>query len=468
MYYKLKPQYLLRGWDLLPTGIINRETGAFAFLPPELYQVLRRCNGMLRAESPLFTPQQRLDMEKLRKMDLVEVREQPSALEPRQVYKKYNNRFLHTAQLSITGKCNCHCRHCYMSATEAALGELSHDQCLDIIDQLAECGVQSVALTGGEPLVRKDFWQLVDHLLAQDIQVDSIMTNGLLVDANFLQKLKKRGMHNTAIVISFDGIGHHDWLRGMPGLEQKVLSDFALCHQQGFKTRALFCLYKDNMKSLGETVSKLGALGVSNLHVSRLSIEGNALQIREQAISREQEYQTYLDFLPEYIKTGVVMPVQLSGFFAAYDKTGYYIPQVKLPEKQEVDDCCLCGSARDGVHITADGRITPCPPLGNLHSAHLQFPNFASARLRDALTASTYLKFITAQVGEYFAKNAQCAACEYRNRCAGGCRGRAFMDAGEKNFWEIDQDACHFFKDGWYERLTKLMEQLQVKLLTAV
>ena len=65
---------------------------------------------------------------------------------------------------SITGRCNYRCKHCYLSAPSAKLGELPHETMLEIIEQLAACGVQQVSLTGGEPLVRGDWWQLVDAL----------------------------------------------------------------------------------------------------------------------------------------------------------------------------------------------------------------------------------------------------------------------------------------------------------------
>ena len=78
-----------------------------------------------------------------------------------QRYRFYDARCKQMVQWSITGKCNYRCRHCFMSAPHAAQGE---------------------------PMVRADFWELVDEIIKRDIQIDTIYSNGLLVTDEFLDK----------------------------------------------------------------------------------------------------------------------------------------------------------------------------------------------------------------------------------------------------------------------------------------
>ena len=170
MYYKLKRDYMLRGWKLLPTGVINRETRDFKFLPLEKYKVLILCNGQNDSESAIFNDEQRKIMEDLRADGYVEINEMPSPLEYVQEYKFYDNRFMKSVHWAITGKCNCKCRHCYMSAPQHKVEEFTHEQCMDIIAQMAACGVQTITLTGGEALIRKDFWEIIDALTTADIK----------------------------------------------------------------------------------------------------------------------------------------------------------------------------------------------------------------------------------------------------------------------------------------------------------
>ena len=68
-------------------------------------------------------------------------------------------------------RCNFRCRHCYMSAPHAKLGELSHDVLMQVVEQIAACGIPAVSLTGGEPLLRKVFFEIVDALRAHGTAV---------------------------------------------------------------------------------------------------------------------------------------------------------------------------------------------------------------------------------------------------------------------------------------------------------
>ena len=83
-------------------------------------------------------------------------------------------------------------------------------------------GVRTVSLTGGEALLRRDFFAIVDALLAADILIVTVMSNGLLVNDKTLDEFERRGI-KPEFNMSFDGIGCHDWLRGVPGAEKAVL-----------------------------------------------------------------------------------------------------------------------------------------------------------------------------------------------------------------------------------------------------
>jgi sulfatase maturation enzyme AslB (radical SAM superfamily) len=242
MYYKLKNNFKLRGWKLLPTGVIDGRNGSFQFLPVDVYKTLRLCNGILAEDSPIFSPQQRKYLAELEQAGFIEKTENPSSLESDQEYKFYDNRFLQSAHWSITGNCNCRCRHCYMSAPHAKMGEISSAQCMNIIEQLSECGVQRIIISGGEALVRKDFFEIVDKLLEKKICISAVMSNGLLVNEKLLDEFERRGIY-PEFNMSFDGVGGwHDWLRGIKGAEKAVLHAFKICAERGFPTGTEYCL----------------------------------------------------------------------------------------------------------------------------------------------------------------------------------------------------------------------------------
>ncbi|MBR5908947.1 MAG: radical SAM protein [Schwartzia sp.] len=515
MYYKLKDEFRLRGWELLPTGIVRRLSGDVGFLPPAVYRALQKACGSLPVGSVLFSAEERKMLAELCEAGILEKSEVPAPLSDAQKYRAYPNRFLYSVHWAITGNCNCRCRHCYMSAptrmealvraqaqdapslrpptrTEALvraqaqdapslrpptgeIGEPSLDDCLDVVRQMEAAGVRTVSLTGGEALLRRDFFAIVDALIDADILIVTVMSNGLLVNEKTLDEFERRGLR-PEFNMSFDGVGCHDWLRGIDGAEKAVLRAFSLCKERGFPTGAEYCLHKGNLSALRESVKLLGELGCQTLKVNRLNLEGEGVAIADHAITVDEEFQTYLDYIPHFYEDGAPLSLMLSGFFCSDGTDGFEIPFVKIEEDEDCGDYCLCGHARNYMYITAEGAMVPCIPMGSAEGGRRHFPNINETTFADALRDSDYMGFIDTRLRDYFAHNPGCAVCEYRNRCAGGCRGRVAsaggrregataaagesVGAAEVDLLARDEDACAFFRQGWYDKVTKIMEKI--------
>ena len=460
MYYKLKDDFRLRGWELLPTGVVRRLSGNVDFLPPAVYRALQKACGSLPVGSVLFSAEERKMLAELCEAGILEKSEVPAPPSDAQKYRAYPNRFLYSVHWAITGNCNCHCRHCYMSAPSGKVNEPTLSDCLDVVRQMEAAGVRTVSLTGGEALLRRDFFAIVDALIDADILIVTVMSNGLLVNEKTLDEFERRGLR-PEFNMSFDGVGCHDWLRGVPGAEQAVLRAFSLGKERGFPTGAEYCLHKGNLSALRESVKLLGELGCQTLKVNRLNVEGEALGIADYAITRDEEFQTYLDYIPQFYEDGAPLSLMLSGFFHCDGTDGFEIPFVKNEEGEDCGDYCLCGHARNYMYITAEGAMVPCIPMGSAEGGRHHFPNIRETSFADALRDSYYMSFIDPRLRDYFAHNPGCAVCEYRNRCAGGCRGRVASVGGpEVDLLARDEDACAFFRQGWYDRVTKLMEKI--------
>jgi radical SAM protein with 4Fe4S-binding SPASM domain len=459
MYYKLKEEYQLRGWEKLPTGLVKKLSSEVIFLNPTVFYTLQKACSLLPSSALLLDDEQQVIIEELFKNEIIEKCSIPVPLKEEQKYKVYPNRFLYSIHWAITGNCNCRCRHCYMSAPTAKIGEFSHEQCIELIKQMKDCGVLTISLTGGEALVRQDFLEIIDALTEAGIMISTIMSNGLLVNEKLLKALADRNI-KPEFNMSFDGIGCHDWLRGINGAEKAVIKAFELCQKYGLPTGAEYCLHKDNTNELRESVKLLASLGCKSLKVNRLCFEGEGVKIADKVISVEEEYKKYLDYIPEFYEDGAPLELMLSGVFANNDDKSYFIPFVKEMEDEEPDYYCLCGHARNYMHITADGYIVPCIPLGSTESGRKHFPNIVNTTLSEALKDSSYMAFIDTKLKEYFAHNPICEKCEFRNSCAGGCRGKAVEGKENADLLGRDMDACKFFKQGWYEKVTKLMKEL--------
>ena len=463
MYYKLKSDYMLRGWKLLPTGVINRETRQVKFLSGKKFAVLKLCNG----QNEIFDDEQRKIMEELLSEGFIEANDTPSPLESVQEYKFYDNRFMRAAHWSITGKCNCRCRHCYMSAPQHKVEEFTHEQCLDIIEQMASCGIQTIILTGGEALVRKDFWEIVDALTAADIKINAIFSNGLLINEKFLAELEKRDL-KPRFQISFDGVdGCHDWLRGIKGAEKFAIRAIKLLREKNFPVACAFDIHRGNVHVLRDTVKKLASLGVNYLRVAPISEDGEAVGMSDKILSTEELFNALIEYIPQYISDGAPVRVSLSGVFEGISPSEYNIPMAKAPEGVNIDRACVCGTVRNSLHIDFNGFVMPCPTMGFNDAGKKHFAPIFYKPLKELLNDGDYMNFINTRMEDYFRANPTCAACEYKNRCSGGCRGLAMADNGDGDLLGIDKGVCKFFKGGYYDKVLALAENLNLKNIDA-
>ena len=126
-----------------------------------------------------------------------------------------------------TRKCNYRCRHCLVSAPNAHHPQLPLQDFLHIIREIAVCGINRVDITGGEPFLRSDFEEIVKELSSFNIDIGTVFTNASLLTEDVLQMLKKYHQY-PAFQLSFDGLGHHDWLRGVEGAELEADKAFRL------------------------------------------------------------------------------------------------------------------------------------------------------------------------------------------------------------------------------------------------
>ena len=192
MNYIIKEPYALRGWEGIPYALTDHKKGRVRRIGKQVYDVLSLCGGKVDFDNFLIPDTFRECVEKLVEEGIVEQCNPDRTLMPYQKYRLYPNKYIETAHWSVTGKCNYRCRHCYMSAPEAKYGELLTQQCLNIIDQFYDCGVMNISITGGEALVRSDFFELLDRMLVYGMRITTVYSNGKLVTPELLDAFDRR------------------------------------------------------------------------------------------------------------------------------------------------------------------------------------------------------------------------------------------------------------------------------------
>ena len=135
---------------------------------------------------------------------------------------------------NVTRACNLHCLHCYARAVERGHEkELTHEQGLSLIDDLASFGVPVILFSGGEPLMRPDLIGLANYAVEKGMRA-VISTNGTLITKDNAKELKEIGL--SYVGVSLDGMeAVNDRFRGKIGAFRDAMEGIRNCQQVGLK-----------------------------------------------------------------------------------------------------------------------------------------------------------------------------------------------------------------------------------------
>lgn len=464
IYYQLRERYALRSWADVPCGLADRETGNVLSFPAESFAVLKQCTGSNSSESSCFQGQQKQILSGLLSAGYVDAyTTPPPPLSDYSAYRRYPVRFIRQVHWSITGNCNYRCRHCYMSASACQEKDAPFDEIKKVICQLEECGIMNVSLSGGEALIRSDFWQIIDELIARQITVRAIYSNGFLINKDFIEHIRTRKIH-PVIVLSFDGVnGAHDWLRGVGNATEHFLRAVRLIRENGLTYEAEYCLHRGNACQLRESIRFLAEEGCSKVKVNLLLDRGEGANIPEYCPDTGEAYDCFLEYLPQYYEDGAPAPILLRSLFMSVGKDGYLIPGCRFTEDIDPSEYCVCGHASTVMYISASGRVMPCIALDCVQALSCAFNSVYDKPLNQILEGSFYSRILNTRLSDYYKENPECEECEYRFRCAGGCRARASIGNSSDNFLTKDRENCLLFQGGYYSRVKQLMENLGIK-----
>ncbi|MBR5337173.1 MAG: radical SAM protein [Lachnospiraceae bacterium] len=457
MKYVLSERYRFRGWQKSATGLYDMARKDAIFMDKKKYLMLLKCDGAHDINTEDHTEDEKAIFNRFLEMGFIHPAGFAEYIRPEQEYKSYPARYKKQAHWSITGACNLKCLHCFMSAPDAKHGAPTHEQIISIADQLAECGVFQVGLTGGEPLVRSDLLEIIDALLQREIGIDVIYTNGALLDETFLDELDKRRIH-PAFQLSFDGLGHHDFLRGVPGTEEKTINALKLLQKRDYRVSVSMCMHRGNRQVLRETINFLASLGVRSIKCGSMMELGEWArpEMAEYQMTREEELQMFEEYIPQYFEDDAPMSIMMGGVFMytpGDDKWEIFFHR----ECSAADEVVMpsCGILKTNFYIGADGMICPCMGMADCGYAG-NFPNLFKTPLSEILGESEFNDLCDATVGQIRDHNPKCRECKYVDRCTGGCRNSALM-AGD-DYYGIDEGLCWFFENDGEERIRKAAE----------
>jgi len=324
----------------------------------------------------------------------------------------------------VTSACDLACAHCLASAGGKAPGELDEAGALRVVARLAEAGVLSVNLAGGEPFLRPDLLVIVDALAAAGVAVD-VSTNGFALGDGTIAELAARPVYS--VQVSVDGLrDEHDRFRGRPGSYDAALGSLARLAAAGFRTSVSMVVTRRNagdVAAVAETAAALGCAAFKPLPFlpagrgaarrDELSLDGPGLVGLARTIAGLRE--RYAGSMSVFGDS--TMPFLLEGRSAGARGRGC-----------GPDAAVGCSAGRSGLYVGSDGVAYPCPffkdfPLGSL----------LETRLEDLWADAPFLNELRRMTAADLAGDGgPCSGCGHLGaECSGGCRAAAYLATGD-------------------------------------
>lgn len=186
---------------------------------------------------------------------------------------------------NLTNRCNLCCRHCYSVANSSETG-LSTGEIINLIPQLKEIGIVFCIISGGEPLMRYDIYDIAKVIKKAGIRT-YLSTNGLLIDEENIDILKDLFEY---IGISIDGEPDvHDSFRGKKGAFLSALRAIRICREAGLKVGIRFTLTAMNYKSLPFIFEIAERENIPKIYISHLVYSGRGQMLA--GTNKETYYQ---------------------------------------------------------------------------------------------------------------------------------------------------------------------------------
>lgn len=457
MFYILNERYSLRGWQKVPYAIFDNRSKRAVFLDKERFSLVAKCNGFYNIKKEELSEKMQKFLDAIVEDEVIREASFGDTLLTDQEYKLYPCRYKREVHWSITGQCNLKCRHCFMSAPGGKHGNPTHEQLIETMDQFVECGIFQVGITGGEPLIRPDFLEIVEELTKRKIGINCIYTNGWLVNENLLDSIEALGI-KPPFQLSYDGVGQHDFLRGIEGCEERTLNALKLLQERGYSVSVSTCLHRGNVHTIRDTVNLMASLGVRSMKIGATMELGEWAdpELHALSLTPTEELEAFEKYIPEFFEDGAPLSIMLSGTFS-YSKPeerwsiSCYRPcSVKWEQK-----VLSCPSIKNGFYVGAEGMVAPCMGMCDCNYAK-NFPNLYQTPLKEILGNTHFMDLCATTVKQVRDGNDKCRNCEYMKKCTGGCRNTAIINSD--NFYDVDKDVCFFFQNGWEDKFNAITE----------
>lgn len=322
---------------------------------------------------------------------------------------------------NITNRCNLLCDHCYMAADGHAKPEqLSDDEAMAIVNQMVEAGLPALFLSGGEPMMRSNFWDILEAARAGGVHV-VVSTNATMIDREVAKRLKSLGIDWIATSL-YGPPEFHDEMVGVPGTHDKVVEAIKVLREEGVGVALKSAVSKETFPYLPYILDKAKELDCGLIYLCDLITSGRSEGEDDLRITAQQ----WRDFAEKIVDDMIDPDVKIEYDIGALPSMIPYLAELFQArgvdvtqglERLEIMSACPVGKGH--MNINSEGGIMPC-----------QFAqDWTIGNIRDMTLNEAVVKLF-----EFDKTDAKgwCSddECEYSRICR-GCRTKAFHEFGD-------------------------------------
>lgn len=332
---------------------------------------------------------------------------------------------------NFTNRCNLSCMHCYSKSTLDEVDTLTTEQIKKTILEMKENGVKFIIFSGGEPLTRKDLFEIADFCKDNGI-ITYLSSNGLYFTTKNVQQIVDTFNY---VGISIDGDEEtHDHFRGLKGAFRETLKAVLLANSTGAKVGIRFTITKETINSLEYIFDLVEKHNIPKIYISHLVYSGRGLDNLKMDLKKEQR-RTSVEFILkkafEYYNTGrdieIVTGNMEQDAILFLDEFSKHYPELKSKMRERLVKWGGNSAGRNLLNINSEGDVRPDPffpiTVGNIIKS-----DFGSIWKHGELLDQ--LRVHPRKISGI------CADCEQIDICNGGSRARAYAITGD--LWSED------------------------------
>jgi AdoMet-dependent heme synthase len=332
----------------------------------------------------------------------------------------------------ITRSCNLYCSHCRASAESGSYpGELSTQECLNLVDQITALGRPMIILSGGEPLFRKDVFEIGRYASEHGSRV-VMGTNGTLITPDIARRLKEVPFSRISVSLDFPIAELQDKFRGQSGAFEAALRGIRNAREAGVEVQINSTISRMNVRYLSDLINMALEVGAVAFHPFMLVPTGRGKGLADEELS-PQEYEDTLEWIcRKQVELGeklMFKPTDAPHYYRVASQCGVVVgaghghrPGSPGGGNSEGMNSytrgCLAGVSY--CFVSHVGKVNGCGYL-NLEAGDVKKESFA--RIWEHSPLFQQLRDLSNLKGK-------CGECEYKRIC-GGCRARAYETTGD-------------------------------------